>query len=85
MFFTWIGLVGAWLAFIFGALRIAIAVHVISRDDAEAVAFYAARYFGEKTPGQVIDQSFMVITFAIALGTLAEMSRTICRRGERSE
>lgn len=85
MFFTWMGQLGAWLAFIVGLMRMGMAFYVISIDEKEAAAFYTARYFGTKTVGQVIDQSFVVITLAVAMGILAEISRNVRRRAERRE
>lgn len=74
MFFTKLGMGVAWLAFIVGALRLGIAFEAGRHDN---YAELARRYFGSKTLGEVIDQSFLVMLFGIALGVVAEISRSL--------
>ncbi|RFB94780.1 hypothetical protein B5K08_09890 [Rhizobium leguminosarum bv. trifolii] len=80
MIFTNLARIVSWLALVFGALRfttgIAIATKTLGEYDA-ALARYAP---GAANVGEVIDRGFYVIVFAIALGTLAEISFS-ARRG----
>jgi ABC-type amino acid transport system permease subunit len=79
MFFTWVGTIAAWVALVFGALRIATGLYVaFNRNTPD---FEPSRYLGSGTSGHAIDQGIMVILFAIALGTLTEISRSIRRKG----
>ena len=74
MFFTHTTRIVAILAFAFGIFRVllgfGIAEGVIGPYEA-ALARYAG---GASSSGDVIDSGFYVIAFAIALGTLAEIS-----------
>lgn len=76
MFFTQAGRVVAWLAFIFGGLRVALSL---------AVAFFgneamAMEYFGKLTSGQSIDRGIYTMIFGIGLGILTEISRSVAKR-----
>ncbi len=76
MFFTRIGGIVAWLAFVGGALRMASGLLVARSENYEALA---RRYLGSKTPGEAIDQGVMVLIFGICLGVLVEISRSLQR------
>ncbi|OOG73862.1 hypothetical protein B0E45_06105 [Sinorhizobium sp. A49] len=80
MFFIRIGNVVAWVALIFGALRVAIGVFVASADDPETRARMAARYLGSSTSGEAIDQGILVMVFAIAFGILVKIARSLSKR-----
>lgn len=71
----------ATLAFIIGLFRLglgfAIATEVIGPYE-QALA----RYTGASSSGAVIDQSIYVIVFALALGTLAEIGRSVRKLSE---
>lgn len=77
MFFTRLGGIAAWLAFVGGALRVASGLLVAQSENYEAIA---RRYLGSKTPGEAIDQGLMVLIFGICLGVLVEISRSLQRR-----
>ena len=76
LFFTRLGTVAAWLALALGAMRIVAGIIVASSDNPEILG---PRYLGSSTSGQAIDQGIMVLLFAIALGMLAEISRSVRR------
>ena len=77
MFFTWFGTIVAWLALAFGGMRVGLGFYVAS--NLENPSFDASRYLSG-TSGQAIDQGIYVILFAIALGTLTEISRSVRAR-----
>jgi hypothetical protein len=79
--FTRIGIVGAWLALIGGGLRLATAIYVASIEDPAHAAILKARYLGSKPVGDIIDGAITVIVFAVAIGILTEISRSIRRQG----
>jgi hypothetical protein len=78
MFFTKLGRVLAWLAFVGGAVRLAMGFLVASSGNHAALA---PRYLGSSTSGEAIDQGIMVLVFGVALGILVEISRTLQSRG----
>jgi hypothetical protein len=82
MIFTNLARIVSWLALVFGAIRfatgIAIALGTLGEYDA-ALARYAP---GAANVGEVIDRGMYVVIFAIALGTLAEISFNVRRRGQ---
>jgi hypothetical protein len=73
MFFTRAGRVVAWLAIIFGVLRIALALFVVQSGDPSLVP----RYLGSGTTGQAIDQGLYVLIFGIVVGVLTDISRSV--------
>ena len=75
MFF--IGRIVAWLALIFGVLRIGIGLFVASMDDAASRAAAAARYLGSSTSGEAIDQGFKIALFGLVLGILVKIGRAV--------
>lgn len=79
MIFTHMCRVLAAIAFVFGILQIVMGFTIASGDDASRQAALAA-YSTASTTGEVIDKGFLSIVFAIALGTLAEISFSV-RRG----
>ena len=76
MFFTKIGRIAAWLAFIGGVLRIGMGV-LLAQSTAHDPAAAARRYLGTQTTGEAIDQGLVVLVIAIALGILTEISRSV--------
>lgn len=80
MFFTRLGTLVAWLALLLAVARIGVAVFILwGTRDAEVAASWTARYLGTKSTGQAIDQAGTVIAFAIILGILTEISRSVRR------
>jgi len=70
MFFSKSARILAILAFVFGLLSILNGLLVLGIEPKEARVLY----LGSKSPGQVIDRGIYTILFAVALGTLAEIS-----------
>ena len=78
MFFTRLGTVAAWLAFIMAAFRIGMALFIVFGVKAAGEkALLAARYLGSNSTAEVIDQALIVAACAIALGILVEISRAV--------
>jgi amino acid permease len=75
MFFTKAGRVVAWLAIIFGCLRIALALFVVQSGDPNLVP----RYLGSGTTGQAINHGFYVLIFGIVIGVLTDISRSVAK------
>jgi len=73
MFFTRAGRIVAWLAIIFGAFRIALALFVVQSGDPSLVP----RYLGSGTTAQAIDQAFYVLIFGIVVGVLTDISLSV--------
>jgi len=80
MIFTNLARIVAWLALVFGALRLAIGYGIATRALGEYDAALARYAPGAANSGEVIDRGFYMIVFAIGLGTLAEISFN-ARRG----
>lgn len=74
MFFTQVGRIVAWLAFVFGALRVGLAIHIGMSDNYHAMA---KRYLGTSNPGEAIDKGSLMLVFGICLGILTEISRSV--------
>lgn len=72
MFFTRLGGIVAWLAFLLGALRIAMGLAVALSENRGELGPYL---LGSKTSGQAIDGGMMMLVFGIGLGILVEISR----------
>jgi len=62
------------LALILGILNIFIGVFIITSDMS---AVDVVRYLGNKTTGQLIDRGAYTIIFAITLGVLTEISKSL--------
>ena len=73
MFFTSAGRFIAWLAIMFGAARIALALFVIQMGDPDLVS----RYIGSGATGQAIDQGLYILIFGIVIGVLTDISRSV--------
>ncbi|WP_372425341.1 hypothetical protein [Salinarimonas chemoclinalis] len=71
------GFVIAWLAMVFGAIRITIGLFVASIGDAAERAAAAAYRLGSRSSGEAIDQGIMVFVFGVALGLLAEIAKAV--------
>lgn len=78
MLFTRIGTFLAYTLSIFAVLRIALAT-TLAGSSPEAVK----RYIGSGTTGEAIDQATYVLFCAIALGVLAEISKSLHRANGR--
>jgi hypothetical protein len=78
MVFTNLGRIIAWLLVIVGSLRAGSALLFTSMT---GEAMYP-RYFGSKTTGEVIDAGMMYIMVGVAVGMLAEISRSIAAKPE---
>jgi hypothetical protein len=75
MFFTRIGKVFAHLIFWLGLFRVAMGFFVVfGSADMESSRALASNIFGGKTTGQAIDQGFIAVVLAVALGVLCEIS-----------
>ena len=80
MFFSKSARVVAILAVVFGLFRVLMGFTVAGIEPKEAREDVRAHYFGSKSTGQAIDHGIYTILFAIALGTLAEISFSL-RKG----
>lgn len=74
MLFTVMGRAAATLILLFAIFRIVAGVTAATSDDPVATA---ARYLGSSTSGQAIDSGIELIFYALVLGTLTEISRTL--------
>jgi hypothetical protein len=79
LMFLRLGSIIAWLALIFGALRLGAGLYVASVDDPEARAGLAARYLGSASSSEAIDQGLMVTVFGVVLGILVKIGRSVSR------
>jgi hypothetical protein len=78
MLFTRLGRIVAILALILGIWHI-VGGLLIATGAVAPEADALARFFGNKTTGQVIDRGFYAVLFAIALGILTEISSSTSR------
>ncbi len=74
MLFTVLGRAAATLMLLLAIFRIAVGFMVAGSDDPVSAA---ARYLGSATSGQAIDGGIELIFYALVLGTLTEISRTL--------
>jgi hypothetical protein len=72
----------AWLALIFGALRVGVGLFVASMDDPTSRAAAASRYLGSSTSGEAIDQGIKVFLFGVVLGILVKIGRSLSKRNQ---
>jgi hypothetical protein len=79
VFFTKVGLVVAWLGIVLSVMQFALAWIVFFNLDTPG--FDAARYIGSSNPGRMVNQSLLVFAIALALGIVAEISRSIREKG----
>ena len=70
-------------AIVFGLLRIVMGFSIATIEPADVKEAARARYLGSSTTGQAIDRGIYTILFAVALGTLAEISFQIKRVHEK--
>lgn len=75
MFFTRVGIVVSWLGLVLGVAHFALGWFIFFNLDTPG--FDAARYLGSSNPGRMTNQGLMVIVIALALGILAEISRSV--------
>jgi hypothetical protein len=85
LMFLHLGSLVAWLALIFGTLRVGAGFFVASFDGAEARAAAAARYLGSATSGEAIERGLAVLVFGVVLGVLVEIGRSVGRERPRSD
>jgi hypothetical protein len=85
LMFLHLGSMVAWLALIFGTLRLGAGFFVASFDGAEARAAAAARYLGSATSGEAIDRGLAVFVFGVVLGVLVEIGRSLKRERPRTD
>lgn len=78
MFFTTAGRIVAWLAIIFGGVRVAMAVHVGQMGDPSLIP----RYLGGGTIGDSINLGMYEILFGIVVGVLTDISRSVRKKPE---
>lgn len=76
LFFTRLGAVLAWVALVLGAMRLGPGLVVAWNDPPPASV---VRLLGSGTSGHAIDQGIMMILFAVGLGMLTEISRSVRR------
>lgn len=77
MFFVRLGSVVAWIALILGGGRIIAGIVAASGNTAAARAAMASRYLGSATSGEAINQGIVVVGFALLLGVLAHIARSL--------
>lgn len=78
MLFTRLAFIIAWGGLVFGAMNLALGLYIASLEP-EAYAEALRQYTTSTTSGQVIDKAGKLLLYAIAFGTVAEISRTVSR------
>ncbi|MER9221925.1 hypothetical protein NKI48_23850 [Mesorhizobium sp. M0644] len=78
MFFTKLGRVIAWVLVILSGFRVVAAVSFAFTTGQNM----APRYFGSKTTGEVIDQGLLYLLIGVAVGIVAEISRSVAAKAE---
>ena len=76
MFFVRLGQIVSWIALTFGAVRLVSVVLIAVQDDPQFRAALTARYVGSGI-GHAIDQGVYMIGFAIVLGILVHIARSV--------
>jgi len=79
MLYTKLGSLVAGIAFVLGILGIAMGIAVATGTIIEPEP---GRYLGYHTSGEAIDRGIYKVFFAIALGVITEISRSIAKRDE---
>ena len=77
MIFTKLGLAIAWLLVVVSGLRVVAAFAIAYTGQTTA-----PRYFGSKTTGEVIDQGLFLLLIGVAVGIVAEISRSVSVKTE---
>lgn len=77
-----LGNIVAWLAMIFGILRVAMGFFVAFIDDPAQRAAAASRYLGSGTSGDAIDRGIELFIFGLVLGILVNIGRSLSERKE---
>ncbi|MBB2674530.1 UNVERIFIED_ORG: diacylglycerol kinase family enzyme [Rhizobium esperanzae] len=85
MIFTKLARIVAWLALIAGAGQLAIGVGIASEFLGPYDAALARYAPGAANSGDVIDRGLYVLIFAISLGALAEISRSVQQGQKKME
>ncbi|MEK1890738.1 MAG: hypothetical protein AAAB35_24880 [Phyllobacterium sp.] len=78
MFFTKLGRIIAWLLVILGGIRASLGF-VIAFGGNQAMA---QRYLGSGTTGEAIDKGLLFILLGVAVGMIAEISRSVAARAD---
>ena len=78
MLFTRLGMIAAWIVMIYGVGFLGLGLYVAFGP--RTADFDASKYLGTLTSGQAMDQGAVLILCAIALGVLAEISRSVRSR-----
>ncbi len=76
MLFTNLGRVVAFVTFLFGLVKVGVGWSVASGTFVEPEP---GAYLGLSTSGQMIDHGIYTLLFAVALGTLTEISRSVAK------
>ena len=79
MLFTTLGRIVAGLIFAYGLLRFAMGLAVATGALVEPEP---GRYLGARTSGEAIDQGIYTMLFAIVLGVVVEISRSVSKRNK---
>ncbi|WP_299816997.1 hypothetical protein [uncultured Roseibium sp.] len=74
MLFTRLGKIAAYLALLVGGMEFLVGLGVAFEFIVEPTP---GRYLGSRTPGQAIDRGTLIILFAIVLGIVTEISRSL--------
>jgi hypothetical protein len=82
MFFTITAPILAGLSLAIGLMGVAMGFIVAGIEPQEAREAARAAYIGRKSTGDTITQGIYTILFAVALGTLAEISVALRKRSE---
>lgn len=74
MIFTRLSTLAAYLALILGLVHIALGILVANGTLPDTAL---SRYVGRGTTGEIIEEGFYKILFAIVVGTIAEISNSV--------
>ncbi|MER8368039.1 hypothetical protein [Mesorhizobium sp. M1378] len=77
MFFTKLGRVIAWLLVILGGFRAVLAFAIATTDQT-----MGPRYLGSSSTGHAIDMSLLCVLIGVAVGMMAEISRSVAAKTE---
>mgnify|MGYP000722363704 CR=1 FL=1 len=75
MFFIKAGSVIAWLAVVFGGIRLALGLFVAIQFSGEENAFFARRYLAAPNSGESINEAAMMFLAGILIGLLVQIAK----------
>lgn len=78
MFFTKLGLVIAWLLVIVSGFRVVLALAIATTTGQNV----SPRYLGSSSTGEAIDQGMLCFLIGVAVGIVAEISRSVAAKAE---